>query len=163
TVRRWEAAAPTIQAARSFRERTEQMSLALSSPDGRWLYTGGSDRVLRRIDMNLGRSLGSLPDITSVVYGMAISPDGKTLALGCQDQKIHLWNIGKRQREAVLEGHRFRIWEVAFSPDGKLLASAAGSWEKAEEPGEVKVWDLATKKELRSLEGQTASIMAVAF
>jgi len=46
---------------------------------------------------------------------------------------------------------------VAFSPDGKLLASAGG------EDKTVRVWDLASGKEVRKLEGHTAMVRAVAF
>jgi tricorn protease-like protein len=56
---------------------------------------------------------------------------------------------------ATLTGHKGVIECVTFSPDGKLLASASGD-------GNVRVWDVTTRKELASLtsdgEGRIYSI-----
>ncbi len=49
--------------------------------------------------------------------------------------------------ELTFRGHAYMILGVAFSPDGKRIAS--GSFEM------VKVWDLATRKEILSLQGNT--------
>ena len=45
---------------------------------------------------------------------------------------------------ATLQGHTQSVVSVAFSPDGKMLASAGGS--TFGEPGELKVWAIATGK-----------------
>jgi WD40 repeat protein len=55
-----------------------------------------------------------------------------------------------------LKGHTALVYSVAFSPDGKILAT--GSFD-----GTVKLWDFASRKELRTLKGHTASIYAVAW
>lgn len=54
---------------------------------------------------------------------------------------------------------------VRFSPDGSLLASALSSFpnDPQTEVPEVKLWDSATGKELRTLAGHTAAIDAVTF
>src|SRR5437870_3772814 len=38
------------------------------------------------------------------------------------------------------------VWSVAVSQDGKFLAAGAGWWDQ---PGEIGVWDLATRKPLQ--------------
>jgi hypothetical protein len=54
------------------------------------------------------------------------------------------------------------VRSVAFSPDGKRLASGAGSWTRGK-PGEVKVWEAQTGKEVLTLQGHTGEVYSVAF
>ncbi|RLG06476.1 MAG: hypothetical protein DRN68_06890, partial [Thaumarchaeota archaeon] len=48
------------------------------------------------------------------------------------------------------------VTSVAFSPDGKVLASGARD-------GTIKLWDVATGRKLRTLEGYTNGVASVAF
>jgi WD40 repeat protein len=52
-------------------------------------------------------------------------------------------------------GHSQEVIRVAFSPDGHVLASAS-------QDGAVKLWDVATGRELRTL-GKPDFIFSVAF
>ena len=45
------------------------------------------------------------------------------------------------------------VVSIALSRDGKKLVSAAGLWSNQQQPGEVKVWDVAAGKELASFHG----------
>jgi len=47
------------------------------------------------------------------------------------------------------------VWSVAFTPDGKILASTAGN--------KVKLWDVETGRELRTLTGHTDRVWSLAF
>ncbi len=59
--------------------------------------------------------------------------------------------------ELVLQtGHTDRVTAIAFSPSGQSLAS--GSWD-----GNVKIWEVETGYNLRTLTGHTGEIHAVAF
>jgi WD40 repeat protein len=56
----------------------------------------------------------------------------------------------------VRTGHSALVWSVTFSPDGKILAS--GSRDNT-----VKLWDVATGAELRTLEGHSDYVNSVAI
>ena len=59
--------------------------------------------------------------------------------------------------ELVLQsGHAMRVDGIAFSPDGSLLASASAD-------NTVKLWDVATNREVRTLAGHAVGAKAVAF
>jgi RNA polymerase sigma factor (sigma-70 family) len=56
----------------------------------------------------------------------------------------------------VLRGHTDSVFALAFSPYGKVLAS--GSFDKT-----IKLWDVATGKEIRTLSGHTKQVVSLAF
>src|SRR5882672_8387372 len=55
----------------------------------------------------------------------------------------------------VQTGHSAPVNSVAFSPDGRTLAST--SYDKT-----IKLWDVTTGTELRTLKGHTDTVMSVA-
>jgi WD40 repeat protein/thiol-disulfide isomerase/thioredoxin len=96
------------------------------------------------------------------VHSLAYSADGQTLVVGCRDGQIHLWNLAK-DKHVVLEAHKLPVLSLAFSSDDKLLASGCGSLGPDDPPGQVKVWDLATRKVLATLDAHKGGVNAVAF
>jgi WD40 repeat protein len=75
--------------------------------------------------------------------------------------------VGLSQGQPVrtLTGHTNQVFSVAFSPDGRLLAS--GSCGKVENyscvQGEIKLWEVASGREVRTLRGHTDYVFSVAF
>lgn len=53
-------------------------------------------------------------------------------------------------------GHRSAVSAVSFSPDGRVLASSSLD-------NTIKLWDLASGREIRTLRGHSGSVTAVAF
>jgi WD40 repeat protein len=76
-------------------------------------------------------------------------PKGKLLAIGGDKGELGLWDLSGKAKVSMA-GLKQPVTRVAFSPDGKLLVSVGGNWRHPG-PGEIKVWDPATGKELANL------------
>jgi hypothetical protein len=67
----------------------------------------------------------------------------------------YLWRE-KHHEQSTIEGHKDYVWSVAFSPDGRTLAST--SYDRT-----IKLWDVASRQELKTLEGHKRDVRSVAF
>ena len=131
------------------------------SPDGKTFAVGYEKGGLALYDFATRRQARELKGHTKDVRGLAFSPDGRLLATG--GDNVRLWDTGTGEQLAALEGHTegLGVWgwlrALAFSPDGKLLASAGAD-------GTVKLWDVAARREVRTLmEKSNYPALAVAF
>src|SRR5262249_37719962 len=126
----------------------------------------GQDLVQVR-DVVTGRGLRAWK-AHGAVFSASFAPDGKTLAVG-DLASVRVWDVGSGKGLGTLE-HGARVHSVCFAPDGKTLATAEWDFRPvqrghllpgaapARQDGVVRVWDVATGKELRRLPGK-----AVAF
>ena len=107
----------------------------------------------------------AIPDIRPrkpvkpLISALAYSPDGKLLALG-SFQEVRLVEPQAGKLVATLTGEAEDVRALAFSPDGKLLAAAGGLPARS---GEVKIWDVARRVELRTIRGHADCIYAAEF
>jgi WD40 repeat protein len=140
------------------------------SPDGKKVAAGSwADRPNFHLwDLDTGKEIPSC-DPDHWVNSIAFSPDGSLVALGSGgDHKncLSVWNLA-----TATQFHRFALAgsEVvsAFSPSGRFVVTGASlksmaRGPKAEESA-VRVWEVATGKEVASFQGHQSSITAVAF
>jgi RNA polymerase sigma factor (sigma-70 family) len=136
------------------------------SPDGKTLAGAGGELAVRLWDVASGvEKLALRGHPTSIEY-VAFAPDGVTLATASWDKTIKLWSLPDGKELATLEGHTLPLLSIAFSPDGALLASSSGKWntpDLPDGPGEVKLWDVQTRRELASFSGHENRVWGVAF
>jgi WD40 repeat protein len=148
-------------------ERYVSNSLVFS-PDARRLavttYTSGQNKDAIEIrEFPSGRVLLSLPNDEAGPYGLAFSPGGQLLAAAGGNRTVRVWASDTGRMV-----HEFReprpgnnpYWCVAFSPDGRRLAAGYGH-QSRNEPGGVRVWDVATWQQVACLIGDVA--LHVAF
>lgn len=103
--------------------------------------------------MTLGRL--KLPALLLAVAGLA--DGGLFLRPAAGDPPARPVNqLVADDKPLVLKGHTDSVFAVAFSPDGTILAS--GSFDKT-----IKLWDVATGKEIRTLTGHTKEVVSIAF
>jgi len=96
------------------------------------------------------------PPVTSV----AVAPGGKLLAVA-RGSSVELRQAGgERKLVAALGGHRGQVNRVDFSRDGRFVVAAAG------EPGlfgEARIWSVADRKLVRSIQGHRDSLYVARF
>ena len=100
-----------------------------TSPDGRFLFSGGYDGRLCQWTL-AGDPAGPLRAIQAHdgwLRALAVSPDGTQLATCGNDKLVKLWavvdGLVADSPAAIGTGHESHVYEVAWKPDGSGLAS----------------------------------------
>ncbi|MBE9104817.1 serine/threonine protein kinase [Nostoc cf. edaphicum LEGE 07299] len=132
------------------------------------------------LDRQNWQCVQTLKGHSSMVHAIAISPDGQFIASGSNDKTIKLWQVGTgklvRQLGRWSSSHSSMVNSVAFSPISSYLSYqgesgksagvaglnrgilASGSWDNT-----IKLWDVKTGKEIRTLTGHTNWVNSVTF
>jgi len=164
---------------RTLRGHTGGVTSVVLSADGRWLAStadeigvasGKYDPVVRLWNLQDGRLAHALAGHAEGVLAAAFTPDGRVLASGGRDHTVRLWDTATGQELRTLRGHTGQVNAVAISPDGRLLASGGGlvdwrNWEGDNRPIDktIRLWDVATGRELRTLTGSAGDAVSLAF
>ena len=140
-------------------------------------HSSGSTTI-RLWDAETGELKTSLTKIYGLPRSLAFSPDGRTLASGNRyshiagDQwgSINLWDVETWELKLVLnppftgEGYEGGVLSIAYSPDGRTLASGHSiDRYHGDEFGTVRLWDLETGQNIRTLDGHPSDVRSVAF
>ena len=76
------------------------------SPDGKWLATGATDKLVRVWNVATGKIEHELAGHTGTIWSLAWSPDGTRLASAAEDKTVRLWEVTdptSTTRERVVE------------------------------------------------------------
>lgn len=105
------------------------------------------------------------------VWSVAISSDGRLAASGSNDNTVKIWDLETGVCLATLGGHRSHVLCVRFTPDGRRILSSATSTDteataasagvEATTAGLIRVWDVASGRQLTTLEGHTATVWQI--
>jgi WD40 repeat protein len=93
---------------------------------------------------------------------LAFSPDGHMLATASVDGTVSIFDAASGQEKGTLGRHAIPAGCAVFSADGKRLASAGVSINPWGADADLKVWDLATRRESSTPIGRSF-INAVGF
>ncbi|HEV3083081.1 MAG TPA: M56 family metallopeptidase, partial [Gemmataceae bacterium] len=134
--------------------------------DGKTL-AGAGDNVIQLWDVTTGKELRQIERPAPGLAGLLFSPDGRTLAGRTVDGALFLWSADTGKEIRHIKPARRQADDgivlvfggdadadapgMVFSPDGKVLAAAATDYKQQEAIHSVKLWDLASGKELRKI------------
>ena len=114
------------------------------APDGKTVFTGGIDGVIRQWDIQTGQQVQQIVAHTTPVGNLAISADGRLL-LSAGDVTARLWDVatGQDLRRFIGSGDVF-MDSVTFFPDGKHVLTGDAN-------GGTRIWDIDYHDTIRSL------------
>lgn len=127
-------------------------------PGGSKFLSGSCDRTLTLWDSSNQDFVAPFAGTLGAVFALDVSPDGKLAAVGFSDivnnSGVQVWDVEAKKAVRKMTGQG-SVTCVKFSPDGRTLASGGGD--------SVRLWEVASGKEVRKLRADKTSVMAVAF
>ncbi len=134
------------------------------SPDGKFLASASLDGTIRLWSLD-GQLIKTIYAYKGDVYSVSFSPDGKTLAIAGRYRSVKFWDVKTGVEIRTLlgydntpQGYYYDNWvdSISFSPEGKTLATA-------DRYGTVKLWDVKTGMEIRTLLGHSGAVTSLSF
>lgn len=134
------------------------LSTVAFAPDGRYVAAAGADGVVRVWDVQTKSEARGLRGHTDWVTSVAFAPNGQSLVSVAaeKDNTLRVFELPPLDAASAAGGHMLAVNAVAVSPNGKLVATAATDQT-------IKVWDVATGKEVATLVGNADTPFAVSF
>jgi hypothetical protein len=125
------------------------------SRDGKFVATGGRDKIFRVWNVNTGDATAYSETHTVSIRDVAFGHNDKWAVTVSDDRKVVLWALD-RQTPVVVPGHMGIVYGVAASAKGKWVASAS-------EDRVVQVFRPTSSPQVTQLKGHDIAVHAVEF
>ena len=144
---------------REFQGNPDGLIIAVA-PDGKTLGVLGRNlEGVVILEIATGKEIAHFGKNSGQANSLAFSPDSKLLATGYFSHVIYLWDPATGKEVGQLKGRGIAD-AIAFSPDSKTLAA---NFAFGRAVNEVKLWDVATRKELFPADAHSGLIYHAVF
>jgi WD40 repeat protein len=153
TLRVWDAA--TGREVRCMCGHVGSVASVAWSADGDLLASASDDQTVRVWDAQRGSQCG-LQACASPVRTVVFCPGRRQLCGGLADGSVQIWNTAYEAAWMILKDHKDTLSSVGCSCDGGQIAT--GSYDTT-----VRIWDVATGRQIRCLLGHADGVRNVAY
>jgi WD40 repeat protein len=136
--------------------KLHQFTCAAVSKDGRTLFTGCTDGVIRLYDLDSGQAGGTFKGHNGPITALGFNKQGTQLASASTDYTVRLWNFEVVLQSRDFVGHTEPIWCTDFSPDGEQIVSCGADRT-------CRTWDMASAKTLQTFGTAKAGLTTTHF
>ena len=112
---------PMPQSLGELQKQKDEPTVAVFSPDGRWLVTGSKGGEVMLYDVRAKFAPHDLPSHQGAVRALQFSRSGELFASGSADTSARLYDPAKQQVVATMTGHSGEVRSVLFAGDGSRL------------------------------------------
>ena len=121
----WDAASGKQVA--MWKERHRDAVLAVDfSPDGKWLVSGGADRLAKVTEIATGKHVYLLEAHTHQVTAVAFRVDGRVVATGGADGVVNVWDMALGERKKKLTSWKKEITSLQFLGETNQILTSSG-------------------------------------
>lgn len=113
----------------------EAVLAATISTDGKRLFTGSADKLLRSWDTTKNAIERQFAGHTGAVTAVATSANGQLLVSGSGDATVRIWNQATAKESDILGAHGGTVTALALNAAGNQVLSSS-------EDGTLKMWQL---------------------
>jgi WD40 repeat protein len=137
------------------KSKIHQFTCAAFSKDGRTLFTGCTDGLIRLFELD-GQPAGTFKGHNGPITALVFNRQGTQLASASTDFTVRLWNFDIVLQAHDFIGHSEAVWSADISPDGERLVS--GGADRT-----CRTWDVSSGKVLRTFGDETAALTTARF
>jgi len=103
---------------------TGEVHAVASSPDGRWIVSGSTDKTVRIWDARTGQGLRTVTLPPHEIWAVAVSPDGRRIVWAGRQPVLGILDAATGQEVRRIDLRSGQAWTIAVMRDGQHFVTA---------------------------------------